>query len=348
MDNETPQQPAQPEAPATEAAPGGKPSSTMDNNPAVDVGKIAKAAAAVVARQTERGEGPEDDLPPAPTPEPTDAPQEAAAPAEAPQEGERPPLSKTDYWAHLDELQADLRQAQAQAKRGVPENVGELPVNERLQLVGLDLRDPQMLDSLLDALGTTGTGDSQAEVPEVPEGADPMVAQLLQQQQAMQRRLDEYEQGNRTTQEQLQHDQRQAALRAEEGKFAEVLRAAPEKWPVAAKAIEKGVVPLGFANEVADSMERRLGHAPTYGQVLTGIDAYLREEATKTSALLAEVDAGAAQPEPAPAPAAPPPEAPTTLTPVAAEASDRPLTREERVKRAAALVKERQRSRKAL
>jgi hypothetical protein len=48
------------------------------------------------------------------------------------------------------------------------------------------------------------------------------------------------------------------------------------------------------------------------------------------------------------APQVAPQEPTTTLAPVAAEASDRTLTREERVKRATALVKERQRSRKAL
>lgn len=349
MTKETQQQPAAPAptAPAeAKAPPPGKPTVSMDNRPAVDAAKIAKAAAAVIARQTERGEGPEDaPAPPPAAAAPPAAPESTPQPA-APQE--RPALSKTEYWEHLDELQAQLRQAQAQAKRGLPENVHELPVQERLRMVGVDPRDPQVLDTLLDALAATGeqAPPPAPAPPQLPAGADPALVQLLQQQQAtmtaLQQRIDQFEGTSRTTQEQLQQQQRQQAMRAEEAKFEAVLREAPGRWPVAQKALEKGIVPLGFANQVAEAMMRQMGgQPPTYAQVLTGIDTYLREEATKTASLLGEIH----QPPPPVAPVAAAAPEPGLEPAPPAEASDRKLTRAERVKRAAALIKDRQRNR---
>lgn len=346
MTTENQQQPAQApaETPAAVETPGGRPDTSMDNNPTVNKGRIAKAVEAIAARQAaEAGKGAAPEAAAETPQEPAQAPTETPA-------GERPPLSKTDYWAHLDELQAQLRQAQAQAKRGLPEDVGQLPIQDRLQMVGLDMRDPGMIDTLLDALAETGGGSPAPPAGhfQAPEGADPAMVQLLQQQQAtmqqLQQRLEQYEQGTRSVQEQLQHDRRVAAQRAEESKFAAILREAPGRWPVAEKAIANGIVPLGFANDVAESWIKQTGQAPTYAQVLQGVDSYLRKEAEKTASLLGEIE------RPAPAVAATPASAPAdgagTLAPVEAGASDRPLTREERVARAAALIKERQRTRK--
>lgn len=359
MSNEAAQQQATPQAPAPAPAP--TPAPGGDKGSLIPPGtrdKITRAAAAVAAAQAARGEG-EEAAPAAqqqaPAPQPgTPAPAQPPAPQAAPQEPQqRPELTRTEYWEHLDQLQAENRTLQSKLKQGtLPDNFGDLPLAERLQAVGIDPRDPQVMDLMLDALqaGVLPGGQQQPQPQQqaLPEGVDPAVAAFIQQQQQvtqqLQQRLEQYEQGTQTIQQQLAAERKAAAMKAEEAKFAGVIQASAGRWPTIERALKTGKVGLGFANEVAENMiQQQGGGSVTYDQVLGGIEIYLQEQAKVAASLLGEP-----QQQPAPAPplaAQQQQQGSTTLAPADNEPSMRKLTREERVKRAAALVKERQKSR---
>lgn len=305
----------------------------------------AAAAAQAAAAPPAAGSG----QPPAPAPQPAQAPQ-------------RPELTATDYWDHLDRLETENRALRQRAEQGgLPEGFQQMPVTERLAALGIDVRDPAVVDAMLDSLSAGGGGGAPQQyqqpfqapqAPMLPEGTDPGVVALFQQQQAilqqMAARLDhlgqtteEMQQARQRAQQQAQQQQRFAR---EEVEFDNILKGTSDSWAITKRALEKGTISRSFFNQVAMEITKNLGHAPTRGLVLDSVEKYLEEQARLSAELLAEP---AQAPAPVQAPATAPEQASTTLTSTETEVSTRKLTQRERIARAEALIKERQRARQA-
>lgn len=330
-----------------EEAPGGPDLST--HNPEVEPGLIDKATAAVAANQAKRTEAPEEAVEAEPAEQP-EVPASEVTTEEA--EPERPELSATEYYAHLDDLQAQNRQLQQQLKGGVPGNLEQMSMAERMQAVGIDPADPAALDVFIEALG--GPDEPSAPTPEaapaLPEGTDPAIQQLIANQQQMlaqmQQRLDGFEQGTQQVQQQLTASQQQASDQQELQQFGAVVKETPDKWATFGRAIQTGLAEPALVLDVAKSMTERNGIAPTYGEVLDACETHYARFAALNTPLETPKQTPAAAP--AAEPAAVPAEAKPSRTLGDAENATpepRKLTEEEKIKRATTRVVNRQRER---
>jgi hypothetical protein len=322
-------------------APGGQPDLST-HNPEVDPGVIGKAAAAVAASQAAR-EGTTEA--PEPAEETAQTGQQQTEVASEETATERPEMSATEYYAHLDDLQAQNRQLQQQLKQGGLGNLQQMSMAERMQAIGLDPTSPEALDAFLEAMGPADqpSAPTPEGMPALPEGTDPAIQQLISNQQQMmaqlQARLDQFEQGTQGLQQQLTATQQAAADQAELQQFGAVVQESPDKWATFGRAVQSGLAEPQLVLDVARSMTQRNGIAPTYGEVLDACEAHYQRYA----ALGAQQETPKQKPaEPAPEPVQ---ESKTLGDAENATPEPRTLTEEEKVQRAVNRVKARQRER---
>jgi len=339
------------------------------HNPVVQPSVIDRAAAALAASQAERkpeGAEPAQEAPAA------DAAQAAAeaSPAQEAQAGaaepgaEPQPLTRTEYYEHLDRLEAENR---ALRSRQAP-NFEEMSLEQRFQAAGIDPASPEAVDFLVDAWGQPGAladqdggfGQPQQvqqsqQPPLLPEGTDPAVMQMFQQQQqAFQQQQHALAQVTQQL-EQLgqgiqQRDKKQAEadeLDAKVAQFNNVRAETPDEWPIYNRALERGLSTEGFQVAVADEMVRRTGVPPSFGEVLDTIESFMKTESEKAAGLLTPQQAQQEQKQQPTQPATPPAASEsTTLAEGDAElAPTRRPSEEERLDRAARVVMDRQKER---
>lgn len=357
-----------PDAPAvTPDAPAAPPA-------AAEPSAMDRAVARIEANMAARGQqppqepvqDPEAQLPgqePAPgTPGPQDQPP---APVQDQPPGEpRDPLV-SDLIARLngaDEEIRRLRQSQGMA----PDALQQGSIEDRLQRVGLTF--DEVVDDFIGATpssvpGMPGPGDAPAASP--AEGdVSPQFLQYMQQTQTLIQQLTDKVTALEGGQEQVTQ---QLSTRDKLAQVSGILQANPARWPRIAKAIESGnYQPLNHALETQRELQKKRESGdymtPTsYDVALDGVEGVLRQQVEYYRSLEPQ---GQGQQQPPQQQQQSPPQqqppqaaggngAPTEPTTLGAGGgaggtpTPRKLTREERLRRAEATIREKQRARAA-
>jgi hypothetical protein len=238
----------------------------------------------------------------------------------------------------------------------------QMTLEQRLE--GVDLTDPAVEQALLGRwLGPEAAqSPMQPQSPpqvQLPEGTDPAMAQLFQQQQQMfqqtigglQQQLAQLQEGQQQVQQQVQGRQQQEQEHAHQqqqmGQFAQRMQQDAAKWSTYRKAMDAGLPDgnLGFALAVGDEMVKQTGGVPvSFDMVLDACDRHFQQYA----ALHAPPQQPPTQQKPAQPAAAPAQGADSTTLGDATSDTPTPrqLTSEEKVAKATQIVLDKQRARK--